>query len=154
MLSELHLVNHARLARELALSVLAHECARQATRFEFFPYPGRVREARTEKVQVKALVSVVGIDGLDRIVNIVADRTVAIDQPSRDIPEQRRRKSELAESQALSRRKAGVQQEPIKLDVAELRTEVRAIGVFRDIGLRSADTANERLHLLSILASY
>ncbi|TMC05406.1 MAG: hypothetical protein E6J35_03860 [Chloroflexi bacterium] len=111
-------------------------------------------KARAEKVQVKALVFVVGVDGPDRIVNIVADRTVAIDQPPRNIPEQRGRKSELAERQALSRRKARAQQEPVELDVSELRTEVSAIGVFRDIGIRSADTANERLNLLSILASH
>lgn len=115
--------------------------------------PIRVRGACTKKMQMETLVSIVQIDGFDRIVDVVAHRTVAVDQSARDIPEQFSRKSEFAKRQTLSRRKASVQKESVELDISKLGAEVVAITVFRDVGIRPADTTEESLNQLSILAA-
>jgi hypothetical protein len=103
-------------------------------------------------MQVETLVLVVRIERFDRIVDVVADRTVAIDQPARDIPEQVSRKSESAKGQTLSRRKASVREESVELDISKLGAEVGAVAVLREVSIRPADATKESFNQLSILA--
>src|SRR5260221_8240249 len=88
VLSHFHTEHEAPRVFGRPLLHLSNEGARQAALAELRLNPNRVRTARGVEDDLKAFVSVLWVCLSNRVVNVVLDRTIAIEEPPDNIPEE------------------------------------------------------------------